>query len=592
ERNDSGLKAKILDFGLAKIAEAESDSARLTATGDALGTPAYMSPEQCDGRELDRRTDIYSLACVFYEVLTGKLAFSGSSPLEIMFNHNSAKITPLKEAKPELQSADELESVLMHALEPDPAMRYGSAQELAEDLRKIQQGIPLRKHKSTRRLKLEARRNILIVLSVVLLLTLALLFRQFLQPGQNLTALSASTRALSPNTVRRQIANPLPAASPSRVDIWKGHTLSQYNAMIDKDPNNARLLYNRGTLYKLREERPNAIADFSRAIELKNDFIEAYVERAEQYGRLFEFEKALKDLDKAIALDPRWDWTYMRKAQVESAAELYDDAIEDCQKAIALNPKRAVPQTELARIYDQLGEHEKAVELVNKAMTLRGASLAEFSARALFEMRMKQYAKALKDLKFASREDWAEPFAYEALVYARLNKMEEALVASDKAFALDPFPARSYRLRAELFSAASDFENAIENYSLAISLEPSYAPAYRSRALAYLKMHQLNNALNDLKKAVQLNPFSATSLSLLARVEGALAKTVDAERHMKEAFSRGSLSAVCYLNRAHFYIKKGDLSKARADCRKCLEIDPHLNEASELLNKLSSRESE
>ncbi|MBC7997867.1 MAG: serine/threonine protein kinase, partial [Leptolyngbya sp.] len=90
---------KIVDFGIAKLTDAEDGTAvNLTQTGEIFGTPLYMSPEQCYGKKLDHRSDIYSLGCVLYEALTGAPPFTGESVLAVMLRHQSEEPASLKEA--------------------------------------------------------------------------------------------------------------------------------------------------------------------------------------------------------------------------------------------------------------------------------------------------------------------------------------------------------------------------------------------------------------------------------------------------------------------------------------------------------------
>jgi hypothetical protein len=119
---------KILDFGLARA----SDASQLTLPGEILGTPRYMSPEQCQGRPLDGRTDIYSSACIFYELLAGAPPFSAPNALVNLQQHVAAPVPPI--ARPLPQG---LEGTLRRALEKDPAQRFGSAGEFAAALRAI-----------------------------------------------------------------------------------------------------------------------------------------------------------------------------------------------------------------------------------------------------------------------------------------------------------------------------------------------------------------------------------------------------------------------------------------------------------------------
>ncbi len=121
---------KVMDMGLAMPVEAREK--RLTATGSIIGTPAYLSPEQAQGKKLDPRTDLYSLAIVLYEMLTGQLPFDADDIASILIQQvNKAAVPPsqLVSGVPE-----NLEKVLMRALEKQPVNRFATAGEMAEAL--------------------------------------------------------------------------------------------------------------------------------------------------------------------------------------------------------------------------------------------------------------------------------------------------------------------------------------------------------------------------------------------------------------------------------------------------------------------------
>src|SRR6187551_2137235 len=128
---------KVLDFGLAKVTERQMQpgSIILTQEGMVFGTPEFMSPEQAQGKTLDARSDIYSLAVILYEVLTGKLPFSAKSPMEYIQKHVTEAIIPLSERVPERRFPKELDEVLARALSKKPEDRYQTAAEFAEALR-------------------------------------------------------------------------------------------------------------------------------------------------------------------------------------------------------------------------------------------------------------------------------------------------------------------------------------------------------------------------------------------------------------------------------------------------------------------------
>ncbi|MGH7539635.1 MAG: protein kinase domain-containing protein, partial [Gemmatimonadota bacterium] len=128
----SGGEAVVADFGIARAVTAAGER-ELTKTGLALGTPAYMSPEQAGGeRRVDARTDIYSLGCVLYEMLAGEPPFTGASARMVMARHMADRPPSLTAARPELPGA--VEKVVHTALAKSPADRYQSAERMTRAL--------------------------------------------------------------------------------------------------------------------------------------------------------------------------------------------------------------------------------------------------------------------------------------------------------------------------------------------------------------------------------------------------------------------------------------------------------------------------
>ncbi len=132
KRADGSEFAVVMDFGLAKERRAGAELQKLTATGIILGTPEFMSPEQLRGKQLDGRTDIYSLALVTCEMLTGKLPFNGRTQQELMIARLRSEPIPLRKIRPDLEFSESLERVLQKAMERNPDDRYQTALEFAE----------------------------------------------------------------------------------------------------------------------------------------------------------------------------------------------------------------------------------------------------------------------------------------------------------------------------------------------------------------------------------------------------------------------------------------------------------------------------
>lgn len=135
QRKDAPPFVKVLDFGIAKLA-AESfeddDPKTLTAVGVMIGTPKYMSPEQCDGAALTPASDVYSLGIILYEMLTSTTPFTGTSPLAIAIKHSSQEPRPPREWVVTIPQA--LEEIVLQALEKKPEDRPQNAAEFRRQL--------------------------------------------------------------------------------------------------------------------------------------------------------------------------------------------------------------------------------------------------------------------------------------------------------------------------------------------------------------------------------------------------------------------------------------------------------------------------
>src|SRR3954469_11037046 len=118
QRKDAPPFVKVLDFGIAKLAaealDGDNDPPTLTQVGAMIGTPRYMSPEQCEGVKLTPASDVYSLGIILYEMLTGTTPFTGTSPIAIAIKHSTVPPRRPREIVAGIPAA--LEGVVMHAL--------------------------------------------------------------------------------------------------------------------------------------------------------------------------------------------------------------------------------------------------------------------------------------------------------------------------------------------------------------------------------------------------------------------------------------------------------------------------------------------
>ncbi|MBX7194401.1 MAG: protein kinase [Sandaracinaceae bacterium] len=137
---------KIVDFGIAKMSDIETEGQpgrKLTKTGMIFGTPEYMSPEQAAGKSLDHRVDIYALGVIFFELITGRVPFSGDTFMGVLTQHMFEAPPSLLQANPAIQVPDSIEVFMHRALAKDPGERFQTCEELIAALDKAVRGVSL-----------------------------------------------------------------------------------------------------------------------------------------------------------------------------------------------------------------------------------------------------------------------------------------------------------------------------------------------------------------------------------------------------------------------------------------------------------------
>ena len=131
---DAEGRVKVTDFGIAR-----AGTSQMTEVGSIIGTAQYLSPEQAKGAPVDQTSDLYSVGIVLYELLTGKVPFSGDSPVEIAMKHISAIPEPPSSLRPDIP--EDLDLIVLRALGKTPEDRYPSAEEMDKDLARVAQGL-------------------------------------------------------------------------------------------------------------------------------------------------------------------------------------------------------------------------------------------------------------------------------------------------------------------------------------------------------------------------------------------------------------------------------------------------------------------
>jgi len=358
----------VLDFGIARVEEL----AELTMTGQVMGTPGYLSPEQAHGNieNIDRRTDVFSLGVILYELLAGTKPFEGESTVEILLNLIEIDPAPLRARAPHIPR--DLETVVMTCLEKDPERRYGSARALADDLGRFLDGEPVeaRPVSASERLVRRARKHPFTTAAITLAgLALAALLIGAIGGWAKYTADLkwerdvAEAREVEAREISDFLVGAFSLADPDEADgeeVTAREILDRGAEQIEKDladrpETQARLLGIMGEVYSRLGLNDRALPLLERGLELTlaspepspEAVIKARVRLADLYLHLAEFDKAAEitgPIPDLVASTPSLDTPHvvqalgcvgriqMERDQLAEAAETLTLAVERAER--------------------------------------------------------------------------------------------------------------------------------------------------------------------------------------------------------------------------------------------------------------------
>lgn len=236
-REDEEDFVKVLDFGIAKVGHGPS---RLTRAGEVLGTPHYMSPEQCEGEGVDHRTDIYALGVLLYEMLTGHVPHDADTMMGILTKHMHEEPIPPRVRVPHI--SEELETLVMRCLEKQPERRYQTMHEVLGDLELVRAGLqpvgpdtwtlpPTRPPRPWRRSAFQVYAGGLALALLVLVATIAMGTSQKSEPEK--AAADSGQAAPAAEAVDLTASRPAPLLPPPMLAPLLGEDASRAPGALD-----------------------------------------------------------------------------------------------------------------------------------------------------------------------------------------------------------------------------------------------------------------------------------------------------------------------------------------------------------------------
>jgi tetratricopeptide (TPR) repeat protein len=322
---------KVTDFGLAKRLDV---GAGPTRTGDVLGTPSYMAPEQAAGRgkEIAPATDVYALGAILYELLTGRPPFLAETPLETLVQVQSQEPVPPRRLQP--KTPRDLETICLKCLQKEPRKRYADAEALADDLGRFLADRPIQARpvgQAGRLWRWCRRKPAVAALGAALLLGVAVGF-----PAVTYLWLAAAANASRAEEQSRRAEQNLKAAGQA---IHK-HFLDLSEIELSKEP---------GTHEVQKKLLEDALAYFQRFLRQRPDDPALLADVAEAHARLGKITSMIGSKEDALA-------------EFQQAREIYEQLVHD-------NPADGQVQNKLALTYHHIGSAER--ERGHRAEALR-----------------------------------------------------------------------------------------------------------------------------------------------------------------------------------------------------------------------------
>ena len=567
-------QAKVLDFGLAKLTSvhqhaAESvgassmrtqahvlDRDQLTSPGSAMGTVAYMSPEQARGEELDARSDLFSLGVVLYEMATGSVPFSGATSAVIFDGILHSAPAPAKELNPRLPAA--VENVFGKALEKDTDLRYQTAGEFRADLKRMKRDLDSSRHPTVE--KSEASTAPATATAPAKKSVAVLYFEnqsgakedEYLRDGITEDVITELSKIRGLNTFSRPtvLAFRDKAVTPAQIGQQLGAayvltgTLRRAGArlrisaqLIDTHTDfplwSERFDREMKDVFEVQDEMARKIAEALR-VTLSPQELEALADkptenpqaydlylRGKRYARRLtrqDVEFALQMFENAVALDPSFALAY---ASCANACAMYysffsrdqvwvERAREASGRAVAL--RWDLPETHVSQawVLYAAGLYSEAVRMIKKAIERKHDCDGAYYllCRALFAAgRYQEVVDVAETAIEASGEDYnvyvpiKNSLGAMGKEEAKHNMIQRRMVALENHLKQVPEDARARILLGSDYAELGREKDALRELNLAVTLRANEASILYNVACVYCILKKKAEALDALRKA-------------------------------------------------------------------------------------------
>jgi len=543
---DKEGNVRIMDFGIARSLEAKG----ITGAGVMIGTPEYMSPEQVEAKEVDQRSDIYSLGIILYEMTTGRLPFEADTPFAVGVKQKSEKPENPKDINPQIP--DDLNGMILKCLEKYKEARYQSAGEVRSELTSIEKGmpttdrvIPERIPSTSKEITVTFRKRWLLIPILFVVLVATVLAFLFLKKG----------KPVAPS-LRQNMLVVLPFEN-------LGLPEDEYFADGITEEISSRLaaLHDLGVIsrssanrYKKTEKTIKEIGE-----ELGVDFV---LEGTVRWDRSPEGRGRVRVTPQLIRVsDDTHLWSDRYDREIEDIFAVQSDIAEKVIRQLGITLFEPEQRALKARPTDNLEAYQAY---------LRGIDYLwkPGETGAQFRMAIQMFERAIElDPNFAlAFVGLSGALSYSSFLGYDLieENISKAKAAADRSLELQPeFPLGHFALGMYYYYCHRDYDRALEE--LAIAEEDLPNDSRIQSYIGFIKRRQgnLEEAISYLKKAFELDPQAANLPWELGLTYRMLRRYQEAERYFDRSISLSPDQMVAYLDKAINYQLQGSLEEAR-----------------------------
>jgi serine/threonine protein kinase/tetratricopeptide (TPR) repeat protein len=520
---------KIMDFGLAKI----RGSRQITRAGTALGTAAYMSPEQAGGQKVDHRTDIWSLGVVFYEMLTGELPFKSEYEAAVLYAIVNEQ--PLEPSQLDRRIPTGLDSIVMTMLEKELAARYGAIETFIETLKDFRKG------QETDQGGIEIK-----VIGVL--------------PFNNISP-EKEGDYFSDGLTEELIMN---LSRLKEIKVISRTTSMQYKATSKSIKTIGREVDARYILEGSVRRFENNLRITAQLIDVRSDtqlWAETFV------GTLADVFDIQERVSKQIVDALRVELTPSEKVGLTKRSTVNPEAFDCNQRA-----REFLYQMNMNKLKLAIQLFEKAIELDPRyANAYAGLAEAYGTLYQTFERQDIWLEKSMEAGLKALMYDSSLSQAYSALSMCYFNKdsLDEALEASRKAIELDPADHVAYWILGRIYYMTDQDAEAIGLLKKAIELNPDFYSAYADLGTCYQRLGYMDefdeirqSSLELYPRYLSKHPDDSRAHMFFAIHLAQEGMTEEAKTEAEKALEINPTDPLMLYNTACFYARMGEKKRA------------------------------